>query len=682
MSDLTSFATDFQQEIIARSETQGQESFLEGSFMQLCLEHLSDSGELDDATVCLHRSTGIQVSGYAVSEDGESLDLLVTVYTGDVPPRTVPKSDMFDALRRVAKFFEQCTKGYFKHIEEATPAFDLAQLIHHGYKTYSRVRFILVTDGICKSDPPPAKVLSGLRASYDVWDAERFYRNWSSGREREEIVIDFTELTGQPVPCLFLDNELGGYTTLLSIFAGPLIADLYGKYGPRLLERNVRSFLQIKGAINKGIRETIRTEPSMFLAYNNGLSCTASAVEFTQNETGGKAIKSIRDLQIVNGGQTTASIYHASIKDRADVTNIGVQVKLTILDDPERMDEVVPLISKYANSQNKVQVADLMANDKFHRRIEELSRTIWAPAKDGTLRQTRWYYERARGQYQDDIAREKTPAQKKKFEEQNPKAQMFTKTDLAKFAMTFDMRPHIVSKGAQYAFSAYTVGIESHIKAEGNIDRAYFERLVSKAIIFKETKRIAQELKLPGGYHAQIITYSIAKLVYTGRGRIDFARIWHDQKLYPALDLALRKLAQATYEHIVKGAAGGNVTQYCKKEECWTTFQNQYVSLPEETTKQLSQANFDTRSSSQTPKLTGSPTLDPIVSETVLYGSLLWIHLADFGKERRLFSPKQNDLLTSIGLTIGEGRYPARKPAEIALNLLETAKANGFKAEK
>ncbi|RYD85409.1 MAG: abortive phage infection protein [Verrucomicrobiaceae bacterium] len=680
MSDLAAFATDLQQEVISRSETEGQETFLEGSFVQICLERLADAGELDDANVCLHRSTGLQVSGYAVSEDGESLDLLVAVHTNEVPSRTILKADMMDAFRRVTKFFEGCTKGYFKQIEEATPAFDLAQLVHHCWQGYSRVRFLLITDGICKNEPPPARVVAGLRASYDIWDAERFFRSWSSGREREEIVIDFSELSGGAVPCLALSNSEGGYSTLLSIFPGPLVAELYGKYGPRLLERNVRSFLQVKGSINKGIRDTIRREPSMFLPYNNGLSCTASHVELEQTESGASAIKSVRDLQIVNGGQTTASIYHASIKDKADVSQIGVQVKLTILDDASRMDEIVPLISKYANSQNKVQVADLMANDAFHRRIEELSRTIWAPARDGTLRQTRWFYERARGQYRDDIARERTVAQKKAFEAQNPKEQMFTKTDLAKYILSFEMCPHIVSKGAQYAFSAFTVGIEQHISREAQIDQAYFERLIAKGILFRETRRIAQELKLPTGYHAQIGTYTIAKLTSIAQGRVDLAKIWREQKLYPELERAIQKIARACYEHILREAAGGNFTQYCKREECWTSFRDAYVSLPEETTKSFATPIQNLGSESvqnQAIPVRSRPT-DPVVSEAVALGAKAWIKVAEFAAERRLFSPKQLDVLTNTGLIVGEGKYPSKKVAEIALSLLLQAKDAGF----
>jgi hypothetical protein len=675
MDDLEQYALDLQQTVLSRSELGGAEAFQEDAFVQIMLDQLAEAGELDDAAVCLHRSIGLQVSGYAISEDGESLDLIVAIHTNEVPPKTVPKADMMDAFRRVAKFFEQCMRGYFKSIEEATVAFDLAQLIHAEWRKFSRIRFLLVTDGLCKSDPPQPKALEGLRATYDVWDAERFYRDWSSGREREEIEIDFVKFLGTSLPCLGLDSEAGGYSTFLAIFPGPLLVELYARYGPRLLERNVRSFLQVKGSVNKGIRDTIRLEPDMFLAYNNGLSCTASSVTLDKDEIGATRLKAVRDLQIVNGGQTTASIYHSAMKDKSDVSGIGVQVKLTILEDPTRMDDVVPLVSKYANSQNKVQTADLMANDKFHRRIEELSRTIWAPARDGTLRQTRWFYERARGQYRDDIARERTPARVKDFEITNPKSQMFTKTDLAKAILTWEMRPNVVSKGAQFAFSVFTVGIETHIKAEGQVDQDYFERLIAKMILFRGVERMVKE------YRSQIVTYSIAKLVLLANARIDMERIWKEQQIYGDLEIAISKITKACYDHIVEGAAGGNVSTYCKKEECWTSFRDRYVSLPEETIQSFSKEprrRYEAGDPGVGHLAPPPSALDPMIREAIQVGSMSWMRAASYGTEHRLFSPKQLEVLTSLSLTVGEGRHPARKTAEVALALLRQAKKHGF----
>ncbi|MBR8834023.1 MAG: AIPR family protein [Stigonema ocellatum SAG 48.90 = DSM 106950] len=186
------------------------------------------------------------------------------------------------------------------------------------------------------------------------------------------------------------------------------------------------------------------------------------------------------NLQIVNGGQTTASIYQAVKKDKADISNIYVQAKLSVVV-PEKVNEIVPLISRYANNQNKVSEADFSANDSFHIKIEELSRTIWAPAVDGTQRQTRWFYERARGQYLDAKGREKTLAKKAAFTSMHPTSQKFTKTDLAKFENTWQQLPHLVSLGAEKNFRELTIKLANRGKFQPDED--YFKRLVAKAIL-------------------------------------------------------------------------------------------------------------------------------------------------------------------------------------------------------
>ena len=120
---------------------------------------------------------------------------------------------------------------------------------------------------------------------------------------------------------------------------------LYGKYGPKLLERNIRVFLQMKGKVNKGIRETIHNEPCMFLAYNNGISTTAECVKLEKNSCGIPGISWIRDFQIVNGGQTTAAIHYTYFKEKCDISEVLVQVKLTVLKNQNDMKFIVPKIS-------------------------------------------------------------------------------------------------------------------------------------------------------------------------------------------------------------------------------------------------------------------------------------------------------------------------------------------------
>lgn len=292
--------------------------------------------------------------------------------------------------------------------------------VHRCARDIRRLRLFLITDGRSGADRLSVET-DGLEISRSVWDIERLHRLVTSGERREPIEINFVERFGRALPCLPVGSGAQDYDAMLAVLPGGWLADIYHQHGARLLELNVRSFLQATGKVNRGIRDTLREEPERFLAYNNGISATASRVETAPTAEGGVGIASVRDLQIVNGGQTTASIHRAHMTG-VDLAAVFVQAKITVIE-PRRLDEIVPLISKYANSQNKVNDADLRANDPLHVELETLSRTVWTPETGDELRQTRWFYERARGQYQDALQRERTPARRRAWKDVHPPGQ-------------------------------------------------------------------------------------------------------------------------------------------------------------------------------------------------------------------------------------------------------------------
>ncbi|WP_019500897.1 AIPR family protein [Pseudanabaena sp. PCC 6802] len=562
---LEQFAEDLRQEVIARSDAGEEREFRENEFTRIAIEYLCEAGELEDGEVCFYQARGMKVNGYNLQENEGRLDLFVSIFTQHIPPATVPKADIETALKRLKGFLEQCRKGLYKSLEEASPAFDLAQSIYKC-KELTNIRLFLFTDGLTTIQTRQSTTIHDKFYSVNIWDLRRIYRSISSGRKRDAIEIDFTTQFGCTIPCLPIPESNADYNACMLIIPGEILYKLYAEYGSRLLERNVRSFLQARGKVNKGIRQTILKEPQRFLAYNNGISATAESVKFTSE---GRGIEKVRDLQIVNGGQTTASIYQAVRKDKADLSRVYVQAKLTIVSS-DRIDEIVPLISRYANSQNKVSEADFSANEPFHIQVEELSRTIWAPAFDGTQRQTRWFYERARGQYLEEKGRETTAAKKKVFEETYPKSQMFTKTDLAKFQHTFEQIPHIVSKGAQKNFAEFTARLAE--KKNIQADETYFKHLIARAILFKGTEKIVQAQNF-GGYRANIVTYTLAYLSYCAEQRIDLDAIWKQQAIPPDLGEAIVIVSKQVHQSILSAPDGKNITEWCKQETCWKQVQ-------------------------------------------------------------------------------------------------------------
>ena len=577
-AELQQFAEDLLQEIIANSDNEETGGlFREDEFTRIFIEYLCEAGELEDGEVCHHYSRGIKVNGYHYQDVEGRLDLFVSILNQKVPPVTISKNDVDTAIKRLKGFLEQSCKGLYKSLEEASPAYDLAQWIYKHKNQLSNFRLFVFTDGLVTTQLKESAVVGERIFSINVWDIRRLYRCVTSGKKREAIEIDFEAQFGKAIPCLRVPEANSDYDCCMLIIPGEILRNLYADYGSRLLERNVRSFLQARGKVNKGIRKTIIEEPERFLAYNNGISATAESVRFVDN---GHAISSIKDLQIVNGGQTTASIYQTARKDKADLSKVYVQAKLTIVkSDQIDIDEIVPLISRYANSQNKVNEADFSANEPFHIQIEEFSRTIWASATDGSQRQTHWFYERARGQYLEAKNKETTPARKRIFEETYPKPQVFTKTDLAKFQHTFEQLPHFVSRGAQKNFAEFTARWTDK-KDVAVLDSDYFKHLIAKAILFKTTEKIVQQQKF-GGYRANIVTYTLSYLSASAPHHIDLDYIWKHQSLSIALQEIIKKVSVKVYEAIVAPPEGKskNVTEWCKQLDCWNKVKDLKIKL-------------------------------------------------------------------------------------------------------
>ncbi|QBY00444.1 abortive phage infection protein [Rhodophyticola sp. CCM32] len=459
-----------------------------------------------------------------ISEDNDRLDLFLTIPNLDGEARTTPKTEIDIGFKRLLSFLERALEGIHEGREEALDGYDMARSIWQSRNDLSQVRLFVITDGLARIERIDNKNLNGIEVSSHLWDLRRLYRAVSSGASDETINVDFSKMSGGPLRCIVAQPEDAGYRCLLTAMRADVLVEMYKDFGPKLLERNVRSFLQLRGKVNQSIRRTIIDEPQMFLAFNNGLSVTAAGLEVRDYGDGTAELISADDFQIVNGGQTTGSIFRASRKDSADVSEILVPVKITEILPEGNVEEIAPRISQSANNQNKVNMADFSSNHPFHRRMEELSRSIRAPPAPGLQRQSRWFYERARGQYHDALAQNRTPAQRKAFEAIHPRRQMITKTDIAKFEHTWSQLPHIVSRGAQKCYLDFMDVVDKRGKYLP--DELFFKLLVSRAIMFRETERIVSRRKF-GGYRANIVTYTLAwtPTVDSYLGRVTKAQI-------------------------------------------------------------------------------------------------------------------------------------------------------------
>ncbi len=679
--NLDEYAERLLQETLAATEAAGADGSRLEVFTSLVAERLAAAGDFSDAEVCYHRSRGIEVSGWSFDEEAAVLHLFATDFRGELPTTSLTTTQIGQTFKRLTEFFTRSCDGYSDNLEESSPAFELADLIAHEAKRLDAVRLYLFSDGHARNIVPVAESTVGkIRVSHHVWDLERLFRLDTSGLEREPIFVDFVSSWGGPLPCLAGPTD-GDHEVYLLMVPGQLLADLYHEYGARLLERNVRSFLQARGAVNKGIRETLLADPEHFLAYNNGMSATASEVTLVQLDGGGSGISTVRDLQIVNGGQTTASIHNVAYRDRGSLAAVSVQAKLTVVDSG-RIDEMVPFISKYSNTQNKVTGADFSANDPFHVKLEELSRSIWAPAPDGTQRQTHWFYERARGQFADEHLRAGTPAKQRLFKLTNPPTQKFTKTDVAKYEHSWEQLPHHVSLGAEKNFREFMLRLAQRSSFVPDVD--YYQRLIAKAILFRSTEKIVSAQKF-GGYRANIVTYTIAKLVHATAHRIDLDKIWRSQEISPATSDAIAAISHRCHEIIVNPSGSvRHIGEWCKKLDCWKRVEEFDWTVPAALEAELVKLRSGGRSDGgSAPRLDlglGGPSDEESALVTTVgeIDAEVWFRLSNWAKETGNLQPWQRSLAYSLGKRASQTTAPTVKQATQGSKMLEEARRLGF----
>ncbi len=439
-----------------------------------------------------------------------------------------------------------------------------------------RVNAFILTNGQYKGDIPASQSISGYTVFYRIIDIDFLYK--ISEQSRIPIELDFDNLDGEhfEFPCLAANIENPDYEAYIAIMPGECLATLYHDYGARLLEQNVRSFLQFTGKINKGIRKTINEEPHMFLAFNNGIAATADHILLDET---GRFIKRISNLQIVNGGQTTASIYNTARKDKADISQIYVQVKLSVIKDIEQYANIVSRISQYANTQNKVNDADFTANNPALIEIEKLSRYILSPVTLEKNMPTSWFFERARGQYKTLRSKEGfTKSRRAAFDLKFPKNQVFTKVELAKYVNAWQevysgkslmIGPHIVVRGNEKNYARFMNYNLPEIK---HIDVAYFEDIIAKAILFRTADK-RYGTKVSGNHIGElkqvVVPYTLSLLNLITGGRLDLYKIWKNQRISMELSDFIYELMKQVNLFIINKSPVSHYIEWAKKEECW-----------------------------------------------------------------------------------------------------------------
>ena len=569
-SGLTDFLRDTQANV--KSQIREGALYQELVFAGIVMDHMSEIGMTFEPVECHYEGTVgnaiLRLSGYSLSEDADQLDLFVSLYVGAEELTPIPDSETKVTAERCLRFLTLCAEGKMaQRLDESSDVASLANILQGIYNDLEQIRIYVITDRVAKSKSFKTRDIGGKAVRLEVMDIERLHRHTSEGKPRDELVIDFNEASGSPLPCVYVPGENDDYDYALTAVPGEALRLLYEKFGARLLEANVRSFLSVKGkGVNAGIQSTLRSAPERFMAYNNGIVIVADEMYLGKTSQGEQGIAWLKGLQIVNGGQTTASLYFTKKKyPDTDLSRVRVPAKIIVMkaQDSTKEEALVSDISRYANSQNAVRQSDLSANKPFHVEIEKLSRSVYCP--DGV---SQWFYERAAGSYSTLLAREGTsPSRLKALKEAIPPARRITKTDLAKYLNAWDRKPDIVSMGSQKNFDRLMAALSLADNQEVPLPNvADYKSMIAKAKLYRDTQKLLRPMFQ--AFQANVTAYTISVLSEKLGSRIDLNRIWEKQAVSPELMKQIAAWANEVNATLHATSGGRMVSEWAKRPEC------------------------------------------------------------------------------------------------------------------
>jgi hypothetical protein len=662
------------------------------SFFHIYCEKLEQSEIIEDFHYLQFKGIGsrnrsIQIDGYVYNELDSKLTLFVIPSLAYYENKTLTMTEAESLFKRAKAFYFDVEK-ITSEAEESSEGYGLAYDILNNKIEINVLEIIILTDYLKSNSIKNIESTfeNKVRVNYSIYDISRMKLIDESVNGKEPLIINLWEdFQAEGIPVLPA-SKTEDYQAYLCNIPGELLARMYNKYQSRLLEGNVRSFLQTKGKVNKGIRSTILNNPEMFFAFNNGIAATAETIEITQGKEG-LVITGFKSLQIVNGGQTTASLANAwendtKLNSHNQIKRIFVPMKVSVVSQ-KSAEDLIPNISRFANSQNKVSDADLASNHPFHRKVEELSRRIHAPTVGGAQFGQFWYYERANGQYRQETYKS-TDSFKKNFELRYPKSKLFKKVDLAKYYNIYLQKPHIASAGSQMSFNKFSDWmIKQWDKNPDFVNDEFYRKIIALCILFKKSDSLVKNQVWYDSYKANIVAYTLSVIIYKvekdfPESTIDLQQIWKEQDLPYGWIKQIQKVSYLMYKHLTReDRTVENVTEWAKREIAWTMAKEIEFEYEEEFIKLLLNKKYvHTQEYSAIKEQKKANEMNALL-QVYEYGATFWKEVYNWGVQEKIWNIQDVSFL-KLAMSIDEGKVPSDKQAAKILQLLEKARIESF----
>lgn len=680
MEDISKFYQDFMAQ--AEEDAELNETTLEDALTENIIEYIKESNETNSPEIlCIHpldetvkKRDNFRINAFDYSDMSGELDLFISLFKNSEKPETIPHNEIDSSINQGVRFFNMTIAGVLSRVfRETRPDFaEVTDMIMEEYKAKNirLIRFFVITNGKLKVEytlDDNKLTDQQIDCEYHVWDIENVQRTDLAGRQMSEIDITLDN----PIECIRLNDPNDKVNTYLGIISAYELGTIYSKHKDKLLDQNVRNYLGGKIKVNARIAKTLREAPEMFFSYNNGISSTASEVvikksDFVDNPDAAKMyITGLRNWHIVNGGQTTCTIYNA-FKKGVDIKPAYLTVKVSEIRDKDRNATIVQNIAESANSQTQIKDSDLSANHKYLSSIDFISKKEWTPS--GSVRpNTLWYFERLRGQLLSDKLNEGDARSVKvaKFMQARPKEQILTKTDIAKVLMAWDGFPNEASKGNEVCFNNFW---KKDYK-DTEVTKEYFHEIVAKRIIYLTIHRLFKEAG-HSGYANIVDNYVLATVAQKTQQNLDLEYIWANQKVQPELVDPIKECIEVMVAYITKIAQEGiNPTVVAKRADFCSTIKIQMANVKFPANLSLVKKNEEELTPDQ------QAAIDAVVAIPVE----VWAKLSAWGKETHKMSIMEKKRIDHIVVALGKNpKSISYSSAEGCLKILRMSEDAGF----
>lgn len=536
------------------------------------IEGLNEYGDIVQEHCVLTKSNGSvvgEIHAYSLSPNEEVLNLFYADYHPSQEVCTLSNSDCQKFFSRMQGFYNNAIRGGYMDLDCDSTEYHAAKFIYDNVQKFQTVNLIVLSNHII-NDASIKKTRIATKTVFPVvWDLKKIYGCTHSMSDHVAIDIDFEseEYSRYKIPFIQMESAQYGYKCVQAMFPAKLLFQLYERYNTNLLYNNVRYYIGLKGSKDKkpnvAMLDTLRRENEMFLAYNNGITALAQSIDssivgertdVTDPDSKNNAqyitmgqLKKIVDFRIINGGQTTATIFNAKklsdetkeLTRKVNLLGVFVQVKLIISDNIEK---ISGNITRSSNFQNKMKLSDFTVGNDFNITMEKLSRETRVPSPNNDP--TFWFYERLRGQYDEQRKQKHTKSDAQYFDYQFPKGRKFTKEEVAKVWTDWQLMPYDAVKGASTTY----VNFMKRILEGGFLpDDVYYKKTIGLLILYKYLLARPENKQYTNG-KATVVAYAIAMLSYVTAGSFDLEKVWQNQCVSDKTKAFLNQLCDRIYE--------------------------------------------------------------------------------------------------------------------------------------